>query len=161
MHTHLPNTTRCSATLDSRPASFTCHYLSVATFDDVDIAVTPLRTSKVAGSYRAEITQGDRRILEATVWAIADDVEGGSCFEMKQSLYVATRERDREKLQTECSARRKSGRNKTTCSRTDRVRRREQHVASDNLNAVPNNTVAHFAPIAAARHSQRRIIGRG
>jgi len=60
----------------SRPASFTCHYLSVATFDDVDIAVTPLRTSKVAGSYRAEITQDDRRILEATVWAIADDVEG-------------------------------------------------------------------------------------
>ena len=65
-----------AASAYSRPASFTCHYLSVATFDDVDIAVTPLRTSKVAGSYRAEITQDDRRILEATVWAIADDVEG-------------------------------------------------------------------------------------
>jgi len=65
-----------AASAYSRPASFTCHYLSFATFDDVDIAVTPLRTSKVAGSYRAEITQDDRRILEATVWAIADDVEG-------------------------------------------------------------------------------------
>jgi acyl-CoA thioesterase-2 len=59
-----------------RPASFACHYLSVAAFEDVDIAVTPLRMSRAAGSYRAEITQGDRRILEATVWAIGDDVEG-------------------------------------------------------------------------------------
>ncbi|MEY2449737.1 MAG: acyl-CoA thioesterase [Acidimicrobiaceae bacterium] len=58
-----------------RPASFSCHYLSVAAFEDVDIVVTPLRTSRVAGSYRAEILQGDRRILEATAWAIADGVE--------------------------------------------------------------------------------------
>ena len=50
----------------SRPASFSCHYLSVAAFEDIDIVVTPLRTSRVAGSYRAEILQGDRRILEAT-----------------------------------------------------------------------------------------------
>jgi len=60
----------------ARPASFACHYLSVAAFEDVDVTVTPLRTSRVAGSYRAEITQGDRRILEATVWAIADDADG-------------------------------------------------------------------------------------
>jgi len=59
-----------------RPASFACHYLSVAAFDTVDLLVTPLRTTRVAGSYRVEMTQGDRRILEATVWAIADDVEG-------------------------------------------------------------------------------------
>src|SRR3954464_15781481 len=59
-----------------RPASFTCHYLAVAAFGDIDIVVTPLRTSRVAGSYRAEITQGDRRILEATVWAIAEDLPG-------------------------------------------------------------------------------------
>ncbi len=57
-----------------RPASFSCHYLSVAAFDDIEIVVTPLRTSRVAGSYRAEILQGDRRILEATAWAIADGV---------------------------------------------------------------------------------------
>ncbi|MEY2432191.1 MAG: acyl-CoA thioesterase [Acidimicrobiaceae bacterium] len=58
-----------------RPASFSCHYLSVAAFEDIDIVVTPLRTSRVAGSYRAEILQGDRRILEATAWTIADGVE--------------------------------------------------------------------------------------
>jgi acyl-CoA thioesterase-2 len=58
-----------------RPASFSCHYLSVAAFDQIDIVVTPLRTSRVAGSYHAEILQGDRRILEATAWAIADGVE--------------------------------------------------------------------------------------
>jgi acyl-CoA thioesterase-2 len=58
-----------------RPASFSCHYLSVAAFEEIDIVVTPLRTSRVAGSYRAEILQGDRRILEATAWAIADGVE--------------------------------------------------------------------------------------
>ena len=44
-----------------RPASFSCHYLSVAAFDEIDIVVTPLRTSRAAGSYRAEILQGDRR----------------------------------------------------------------------------------------------------
>src|SRR3954451_2403269 len=59
-----------------RPASFACHYLAVAAFETIDIVVTPLRESRVAGSYRAEILQGDRRILEATVWAIADGVAG-------------------------------------------------------------------------------------
>jgi acyl-CoA thioesterase-2 len=58
-----------------RPASFSCHYLSVAAFEDIDIVVTPLRESRVAGSYRAEILQRDRRILEATAWSIADGVE--------------------------------------------------------------------------------------
>jgi acyl-CoA thioesterase-2 len=58
-----------------RPASFSCHYLSVAAFEEIEIIVTPLRESRVAGSYRAEILQGDRRILEATTWAIADGVE--------------------------------------------------------------------------------------
>jgi len=64
-----------SVTEFPRPASFSCHYLSVAAFDDIEIVVTPLRESRVAGSYRAEIVQGDRRILEATMWAIADGVE--------------------------------------------------------------------------------------
>jgi acyl-CoA thioesterase-2 len=58
-----------------RPASFACHYLSVASFDPVDLLVTPLRTTRVAASYRVEMTQGERRILEATVWAIDDNVE--------------------------------------------------------------------------------------
>lgn len=60
-----------------RPASFSCHYLSVASFTEpVDVTVTALRSSRVAGSYRAEITQGDRSILEATVWAVADGLDG-------------------------------------------------------------------------------------
>ena len=58
-----------------RPASFACHYLSVASFDAVEMQVTPLRKTRVAASYRVEMTQGDRQILEAMVWAIADDVE--------------------------------------------------------------------------------------
>jgi len=60
----------------ARPASFACHYLAVGAFDTVDLRVTELRATRVAGSYRVEMTQGDRRILEATVWAIGDDVDG-------------------------------------------------------------------------------------
>jgi acyl-CoA thioesterase-2 len=59
-----------------RPASFSCHYLSVAAFDTVDLLVTELRSTRVAASYRVEMLQGDRRILEATVWAIDENVEG-------------------------------------------------------------------------------------
>jgi acyl-CoA thioesterase-2 len=59
----------------SRPASFFCHYLGVAAFDEVDISVTPLRTARTAESQRVMITQGDRAILEATVWSIGG-VEG-------------------------------------------------------------------------------------
>ncbi|HEV3227374.1 MAG TPA: thioesterase family protein [Acidimicrobiales bacterium] len=58
-----------------RPASFSCHYLAVAAFEEIEVVVTPLRSSRVAGSYRAEIWQGERRILECTAWAIADGVE--------------------------------------------------------------------------------------
>jgi acyl-CoA thioesterase II len=54
----------------ARPASFSCHYLGVAAFDQIDIAVQPLRTAKTAESFRVSITQGDRPILESTVWAI-------------------------------------------------------------------------------------------
>jgi acyl-CoA thioesterase II len=58
-----------------RPASFYCHYLGVADFDVVDIAVEPLRQAKTAESLRVSVTQADRRILEADVWATGD-VEG-------------------------------------------------------------------------------------
>lgn len=59
----------------SRPASFFCQYLGVASFGTVDIAVTTLRSAKTALAQRVEVTQQDRRILEATVWSIGD-VEG-------------------------------------------------------------------------------------
>lgn len=59
-----------------RPASFFCHYLAVAAFDeDVDIAVSPLRQARTALSQRVEVTQAGKPILEATVWSIGD-VEG-------------------------------------------------------------------------------------
>ena len=56
----------------ARPASFFCHYLGVAGFGTVDVAVTPLRSARTAAAHRAEITQDDRAVLEATVWSIGD-----------------------------------------------------------------------------------------
>lgn len=60
-------------TQQPRPATFACHFLSVGAFDEVDLAVTTLRDGRAASSYRVEMTQGDRRILEATVWATRPD----------------------------------------------------------------------------------------
>jgi acyl-CoA thioesterase II len=55
-----------------RPASFSCHYLGVASFDaDVDIAVEEIRAGRQAASHRVRITQGDRAIMEALCWSIA------------------------------------------------------------------------------------------
>jgi acyl-CoA thioesterase II len=53
-----------------RPASFFCQYLGVAAFEDIDLAVTPIRVARTALAQRVEVTQGDRRILECTVWSI-------------------------------------------------------------------------------------------
>jgi acyl-CoA thioesterase-2 len=55
-----------------RPASFFCHYLGVAAFDEIAIAVTKLRGGRNAESFRVAISQGDRPIMEATVWTVAD-----------------------------------------------------------------------------------------
>ena len=55
-----------------RPASFFCQYLGVATFDAVDVTVTPIRTAKTALAQRVEVRQGDRAIMEATVWSVGD-----------------------------------------------------------------------------------------
>jgi acyl-CoA thioesterase II len=56
----------------ARPASFFCQYLGVAAFDTVDLTVTTLRSARTALAQRVEITQGDRRVLEATVWSVGD-----------------------------------------------------------------------------------------
>lgn len=59
-----------------RPASFFCHYLSVASFEaPLTLTVTPLRQAKTAESQRVVVTQGERAIMEATVWAVGE-VEG-------------------------------------------------------------------------------------
>jgi acyl-CoA thioesterase-2 len=56
-----------------RPASFFCHYLTAGRFDEpLDLAVTVLRRGRVAASLRVEATQGDRRVLEAGVLAVAE-----------------------------------------------------------------------------------------
>jgi acyl-CoA thioesterase-2 len=55
----------------SRPAAFSCHYLGVAAFEQVDIAVATLRAGRQAASHRVSITQGGRGILEALVWSVA------------------------------------------------------------------------------------------
>ncbi len=58
-----------------RPASFFCHYLSVAAFDEVDVDVVTLRAGRRTASVRVSITQQDKPVLEALVWA-AEEGEG-------------------------------------------------------------------------------------
>jgi acyl-CoA thioesterase II len=55
-----------------RPASLVGHYLGVAGFDDVDIAVTTLRAAKRAESMRVSMSQDGQPIFEALVWAVGD-----------------------------------------------------------------------------------------
>lgn len=56
----------------ARPASFSCHFLGVAAFDDVDVTVRTLRGARTACSQRVEVTQGGKPVLEATVWSVGD-----------------------------------------------------------------------------------------
>ena len=39
-----------------RPASFFCHYLGVAAFDEVELLVTPIRQGRSAESWRVSMT---------------------------------------------------------------------------------------------------------
>jgi acyl-CoA thioesterase-2 len=55
-----------------RPASFYCHYLSVAEFAHVDLVVTPLRSGRTVLAQRVEMTQGGRPVLDAMVWSVGD-----------------------------------------------------------------------------------------
>lgn len=55
-----------------RPATFSCHFLSVAKFGTVDLRVETRKTGRTATSQRVEVTQGDRPILDATVWSVSD-----------------------------------------------------------------------------------------
>jgi acyl-CoA thioesterase-2 len=53
-----------------RPASFSAHYLGVASFDAVDVQVTLLKAAKRAESLRVSLTQGGNPIMEALVWTV-------------------------------------------------------------------------------------------
>ena len=59
-----------------RPVSFFCQYHSVAAFESVDLTVTTLRSSRTALAQRVEMTQGDKRILEATIWSVVGGLSG-------------------------------------------------------------------------------------
>jgi acyl-CoA thioesterase-2 len=55
-----------------RPASFYCHYLSVAAFAPVDLVVTPLRAGRTVLAQRVEMSQQGRPVLDAMVWSVGD-----------------------------------------------------------------------------------------
>jgi acyl-CoA thioesterase len=59
-----------------RPAAFSCHFLSVAAFDTIDIETTSLRASKRAASTRVSISQGGKAVLDAVVWSVAEHNAG-------------------------------------------------------------------------------------
>jgi acyl-CoA thioesterase II len=59
----------------ARPASFFCHYLSVAAFAPVDLVVTPLRSGRTVLAQRVEMTQDGRPVLDGMVWSVGQ-VEG-------------------------------------------------------------------------------------
>jgi acyl-CoA thioesterase-2 len=59
----------------ARPASFFCHYLSVAAFEEVELVVTPLRSGRTVLSQRVEMVQRGRPVLDAMVWSVGE-VEG-------------------------------------------------------------------------------------
>jgi acyl-CoA thioesterase-2 len=63
------------STEDPRPAAFSCHYLGVAEFGEIDIRVSTRKRGRAATSQRVEVRQGDRPILDAMVWSVGD-VEG-------------------------------------------------------------------------------------
>ncbi len=59
----------------TRPASFYCHYLSVAAFGPVEVEVAALRSGRTVTSQRVSLTQEGIPVLEAMVWSVGD-VEG-------------------------------------------------------------------------------------
>jgi acyl-CoA thioesterase II len=59
-----------------RPASFSCQYLAVGDFHDVDVLVTTTRRTKRAEATTVEVHQGDRLLLTAQAWFIDDNHEG-------------------------------------------------------------------------------------
>lgn len=56
-----------------RPATFACHYLNVAAFDTIDVAVQVRKQGRRAASLRVDVTQQGRPILDASVWAVDAD----------------------------------------------------------------------------------------
>ena len=64
-----------AAATKPRPASIAVHFLGVAAFEPVDLEVTTLRATRRTESLRVSMTQGGKPIIEAMVWAVADELE--------------------------------------------------------------------------------------
>jgi acyl-CoA thioesterase len=60
----------------ARPATFACHFLGVAAFDDVELEVTTLRATRRTESVRVTMRQADAPIAEAIVWCVGDALDG-------------------------------------------------------------------------------------
>jgi acyl-CoA thioesterase len=56
-----------------RPISYACQYVNVARFDAVDLHVESLRAGKRSEALRINMTQGDRLVLTALVWAMNEN----------------------------------------------------------------------------------------
>ena len=59
----------------AHPAAFSCHYLGVARFEPVDIAVETRREGRSAVAQRIEVSQDGKPVLDAMAWS-ADVVDG-------------------------------------------------------------------------------------
>ncbi|HVV75016.1 MAG TPA: thioesterase family protein [Mycobacteriales bacterium] len=62
-----------AASTHQRPVAFSCHYLSVAAWGEVELRVDARKEGRGASAYRVEMTQGDRRILDAMAWTDNQD----------------------------------------------------------------------------------------
>jgi acyl-CoA thioesterase II len=60
----------------ARPATIACHYLAVGRFDAVELDVDLLRATRRTAAVRVHMRQGDTPLAEATVWAVADGLDG-------------------------------------------------------------------------------------
>ncbi|MCG8590308.1 MAG: thioesterase family protein [Proteobacteria bacterium] len=60
----------------ARPASFQAHFLAIGEFGPVELRVVSQGGGRRAESLRVELLQGERALLCATVWMVADGLEG-------------------------------------------------------------------------------------
>lgn len=85
------------ATSFDRPASLSCQFLNIAKFEPLDITVCSLRQGKRSEALRVELTQGDKLILTALIWA----KNGEPAESMMQHDYCGVRQIPRpENLRT-------------------------------------------------------------
>lgn len=59
-----------------RPASFSCLFLAVGRFDDVELEVRTLRRGRRSHALQVEMSQEGRGILQATGWVVEEGLSG-------------------------------------------------------------------------------------